>query len=158
MRRNILIPLVALVVVSLGFVSESRAAFYFGGGKGVRIAIRTSGGRVVWANVFVRLYCVNENGARSFNRFKRNYASPEFPLQIDPGGVFRYIDRPPIQEESQTIDEALIGHVGHSFVKGRYEYFWSQSFRRLWSECQTNAFPQGESEVPFRARRVHRDP
>jgi hypothetical protein len=155
MGRFITFSLLALMVFAFGCASESRAVFYFGGGKGIRVAIRTEGNRVVRAKVFARLYCVDEYGRRSFNRFKQEYASPRFPLRIDSSGGFRYIDRPPIQEESQTILEALIGHVGRSFVKGRYERYWSQSFRKVWSKCQTNSFPFGESEVFFRARRVH---
>jgi hypothetical protein len=151
MRRTTLISILVLAV-SLGSASNSDAALYRASGDGFRIALRVKGAKLVWANVVVRLYCTRPNGERHFNRSKRNYASLEYPIQLDRRGRFRWISRGR-QEEGFALEHALFGRVRADRVTGKYEYFRSFSLARRDVTCQTNSYRFGPRLVPFRARR-----
>jgi hypothetical protein len=153
-RRAILIPTLMLAL-ALASTSSAEAAFYLGGGKGIRVAFRVQGQKLVWANVFVRLYCVRPDGERHFNRYKENFAEPEYPLGISPRGGFHWDTRGERQEQGFTQEEFLWGRVSRDSVKGRFEFFRSFSLRRRTVKCRTGSFPlqRGQTEVPFTARR-----
>ena len=155
MRRAILTPiLVVALVLGLGSAARSEAAFYLGGGEGIRVAFRVKGHRLVWASVFVRLYCVRPEGKRHFNRAKQSYATPDYPWRLTRHGTFRWDTRGLRQEQGFTLEDFIAGRVGEEFVTGRYYYERGFTLRRRMVDCRTGSYPfsQGESEVPFRAR------
>lgn len=153
MRRTILVSALSLMLV-LASASGVEAAFYVGrGGKGIRVAFRTQGQKLVLADISVRLYCVTADGERHFNHFKRRYASPESPLRLSGSGKFRWDSSGRPQEEGFTEEEFLVGRVGHDFVTGRFEYHRSYNLQHRRVRCQTGTYPFGPSAVPFRARR-----
>jgi len=151
MRRLTLISIVALAL-SLGSAPGSKAALYRDSGDGFKISLRVKGAKLVWANVFVRLYCTRPTGERHLNRFKLNYASPEYPIRLDGRGRFRFDTRGFRQEEGFTQEEALIGRVGAGRVTGQYAYYRSFTLNRRNVTCQTRSYPFGPSLVAFRAR------
>jgi hypothetical protein len=152
MRRATLISLL-LLALSLGSASSSEAALYRDGGDGIRIVLRVQGAKVVWANVFVRLYCKRPNGERHLNRYKLNYASPQHPLRLDRRGRFRWDTRGQRQEEGFTQEDALIGRVGAERITGQYEYYRSFTLGRRDVTCQTRSYPFGPALMSFQARR-----
>jgi hypothetical protein len=155
MRRTILLPILALIL-GLGWAPGAEAAFYAGGGKGIKVAFRVKGDQLVWANVFVRLYCVLPDGERHFGRYKENFAEPEYPLGISPRGGFHWDTRGREQEQGFTQEEFLRGRVDRDLLKGRFEFFRSLSLPSRTVKCRTGSYPlqPGKTEVPFRARRL----
>jgi hypothetical protein len=154
MRRAILTAILVLML-SIAVVASSEAAFYVGGGKGIRVAFRVKGHKLVQADVVARLYCVGPRGRRHFDRIKEEYAFPDVPLRVDRRGRFRWDTRGEPQEEGLTLEELLVGRIGPDLVTGRYEYFRSLNFGRRRVRCRTGSYPlrPGKTEVPFRARR-----
>ncbi len=150
MRRATLISILVLAL-SFGSASSSDAAFYRESGNGIRIALRTKGAKLVWANVFVRLYCTGPNGGRHLNRYKQNYASPQQPIRLDRRGRFRWVSKGR-QEEGFAEEEALTGRVGAGRVTGRYEYLRSFTLPHRDATCQTGSYPFGSPLVTFRVR------
>lgn len=151
MRRATLIPILVLAL-SLGATSSSEAALYRDSGNGIRVVLRAKGSKLVWANVFVRLYCIRSNGERHFNRYKQNYATPDDPLRLDRRGRFRWVSKNR-QEEGFSLEEALVGRVGAGQVTGRYEYYQSFTLPNRDVVCQTGTYPFASPLVTFRARR-----
>jgi hypothetical protein len=154
MRRVLLVFILALMLC-LGPAASSQGAFYFGQREGIRVAFRVKGHRLVWANVVARLLCIRPNGEQHFNRIKRNYATPEYPLRLDQSGGFNWDTRGRRQEEGFSVEDLLVGRVGTHLVTGRYEFTrrFSHHHRRV--VCRTGLDPAhpGRAEVPFRARR-----
>lgn len=146
--------LISMLVLGLSATS-AEAAFYVGGGKGIRVTFRVKGHRLVWANVVARLLCVRPNGEQHFNRIKRNYATPDYPLRLDGRGGFRWDTRGRRQEEGFSVEDFLVGRVGPNLLTGRYEFTRRFSLRHRRVVCRTGLDPAhpGRAEVPFRARR-----
>jgi hypothetical protein len=152
MRRLVLF-FSLLSVVALGAAPGSQASFYVGHGEGIRVAFRVKGDELVWANVFVRLYCTRRNGERHLNRYAQNYATPDYPLHIDRDGAFKEESPDGVQEEGFSEEEALVGRVGAKTVTGKFEYSFSFSLPHRKVDCQTGSYPFGHrTAVPFRAR------
>jgi hypothetical protein len=154
MRRAILIPLLALML-GFGSVAGSEAAFYVGGGKGVKVTFRVKGHKLIQATVVARLYCFGPHGRRHFNRIRDEYAFADSPLRLNGQNRFRWDTRGERQEEGFAVEDFLAGHVGRDLITGKYEYIRSYSLRHRHEDCRTGSDPlkPGETEVAFRARR-----
>lgn len=149
MRRATLISVLVLAL-SLGSASSSEAAVYRDRGDGIRIVLRVKGSKLVWANVFVRLYCRRSNGERHFSRYKQNYASPDYPLRLDGRGRFRWVNNS--EEQGFSLEEELVGRVGAGQVRGRYEFYRGYTLPSRDVTCQTGTYPFASPQVAFRAR------
>ncbi|HET7418457.1 MAG TPA: hypothetical protein VFJ61_12615 [Solirubrobacterales bacterium] len=151
MRRFSLIALLGLLL-ALTSAPGAGATNYFGSGDGVKVAFRVKGREVTKASVVARLYCEGPHGGRHFERFERNYASPDQPFLLDRRGGFRWDATGGPQEEAFTLEYFLSGRVGGGVVKGRYEYFRSGGNHPT---CQTGSFFRsfGERAVRYVARR-----
>jgi hypothetical protein len=121
MRRSASIAILVLVL-GLGAAATSEAAFYVGGGNGIRVAFLVKGHKLIQADVVARLYCVGPHGNRHFNRIQQEYAFPDSPLRLGRREGFRWDTRGERQEEGFTVEHFLAGRVGHDSIKGRYEY------------------------------------
>ena len=152
MRRAILIALLGFVLV-LTVAAGAGATYYVGGGKGIKVAFRVKGDKVTEAKIVARLYCDGPRGGRHFERYERNYASPDQPFHLDRLGGFRWDATGGPQEEGFTLEYFLSGRVSRDVVKGRYEYFRSGGNRPM--TCQTGSFFRsfGERAVRYVARR-----
>jgi hypothetical protein len=150
--RRIVFGLLVAGVLSSATATAAHAAFYVGGGKGIKVAFRVRGDKVIAAAVTTRLYCKREE-SRLSRHFRKGYASPDYPLRLNARGVFSWDTTGRRQEESFTQEEFLSGHVGPKFVVGRFGYYESRSYEKQRLRCQTGSYPFGDYEVKFRARR-----
>lgn len=151
-RRTILTAILALAL-GLGATADAQAAYYVGGGKGIRVVFRVKGHKVIQADVVARLYCIGPHARRHFDRIKYDYASPEQPFRLDRLGGFQWDTTGLSQEEDFRLEDFLAGRVSGDMVKGRYEYFRAGGRRH--TDCRTGSFPRlpGETAARFVARR-----
>jgi hypothetical protein len=150
MRRSIVIAILGLAVV-LSAATAAEADLYVGGGKGIRVAFRVKGHKLVQADVVARLYCTRRQGQNQFDRVERRYATREDPLRIDRRGGFRWSTIGSRQEEAFAQEDLLGGRVSGGVITGRFEFLRSGGRRH--TNCRTGSFPlqPGDTDLRFRA-------
>lgn len=150
MRRTTLIAILGLVLI-LSAASSAEAAYYVGGGKGIRVTFRVKAYKLIQADVVARLYCIGRHGGKHFDRIEKRYATPEDPLRLDRRGGFRWDTTGLRQEEAFALEEFLGGRVSGGSVTGRFEYFRDGGRRQ--TNCRTGSFPlkPGDTALEFRA-------
>lgn len=126
------------------------STLYVGHGKGIRIAIRIKGRRVLLVDALIRLSCVGPEGRHHYSRIRKRFAESAAPLRIDRRGRFR-AQRERVEEPSYTFEEGLTGHVSRRYVSGSVFYFANKEY--IHQRCQTGRAPGGgRPTVPVKFR------
>jgi hypothetical protein len=126
------------------------STLYVDHGKGIRIALRIKGRKVVFVNALMHLSCVGPEGRHHYSRIRKRFAESASPLAIDSKGRVRFGPER-VEEPSYTFEEGLVGHVGLQSVVGKALYFSNKEY--IHQRCQTGPTPgAGRPPTPVRFR------
>jgi hypothetical protein len=162
--------LLVSALLALGCADQAPAAFYRGGGHGIKVKFRIADNRIVRGRIWTVERCTDRKGRRSRHRLRvyigdyvhdKHLPKPPLTLfqeqRVSAGGRFRYDSR---YREPAYAHTLFFGHARPGLLTGGFLQVDNGVFSPEGTSCRTDRFhhPKHRSKHSvirhFRARRV----